>query len=120
MGQTSQSTAKCWISIGFNIFVGFEVCFIIIYLQTFFFSYNFPLIKQGRKHDIGEKDIYKVLPDYEAERLGNKLEKSWKNSKEKSKKASITKCLVRCFGWTYLFYSLVQLTLGTCFLLVTL
>ncbi|XP_050302533.1 ATP-binding cassette sub-family C member 4-like [Anthonomus grandis grandis] len=89
----------------------------IFSIITFF--YNYRILKQGKKQDLQEKDIYNVIPEFDAERLGNKLETKWRQERKKKSKASIIKCLISCFGWTYVMYTLVQLLFGTVILLLT-
>ncbi|CAG9768733.1 unnamed protein product [Ceutorhynchus assimilis] len=89
----------------------------IFSLATFF--YNYGILKKGKKKDIEEKDIFRVLPQFEAESLGDKLEYKWKQEKKRSKNASIATCLTKCFGWTYLCYAVVQLTFSTAVILLT-
>ncbi|XP_066258502.1 ATP-binding cassette sub-family C member 4-like [Euwallacea similis] len=89
----------------------------IFSIGTFF--YNFALLKQGRKKDIEEDDIYRVMPEYQAEALGDKLQACWNQRKKADKNASIKSCLIRCFGWRYLFYFFLQLCCGTIVLLIS-
>lgn len=82
-------------------------------IEVFQFSYNLGLLKQGRKAEIEEKDIYAVIPEYGAERLGDQLEDLWRQQKKHSKNPSVIKCLVSCFGWSYFSLSVAQLLLTT-------
>lgn len=61
-----------------------------------------------------EKDVYKVLPEFEANTLGNTLEAQWNfDSKNNTK---LWKTLLKCFGRTYMTYTAIQLVVGTIFL----
>ncbi|XP_066143470.1 ATP-binding cassette sub-family C member 4-like [Euwallacea fornicatus] len=89
----------------------------IFSISTFF--YNFALLKQGKNKDIEEDDIYRVIPEYQADALGDKLQACWNQRKKADKNPSIKSCLIRCFGWPYLLYFFLQLFCGTIILVVS-
>ncbi|KAL1513293.1 hypothetical protein ABEB36_002717 [Hypothenemus hampei] len=89
----------------------------IFSIITFF--YSIPLLKKGKKKDIEEKDIYRVIPEFQAQALGDKLESNWRQEKKNNKNASIIKCLVKTFGLTYLLFAIVQLICSTAIILFT-
>ncbi|XP_076256820.1 ATP-binding cassette sub-family C member 4-like [Rhynchophorus ferrugineus] len=81
-------------------------------LSVITFFYNLPILKQGRKNDIEEHDLYKVLPDLSAETLGDKFEKQWEADKKKNAKPSLWRCCWKSFGVLYCFYGFLQLIFG--------
>ncbi|KAH1004933.1 ATP-binding cassette sub-family C member 4 [Dendroctonus ponderosae] len=108
-----------------------------------FFCFTAPILRIGRRRDLQEKDVYRVLPKFESENLGNRLEKTWSDSREKQRKqpereanqngtkanlatknqleisnVSIVSCLVRTFGWYYFGLGVLQLAMKTAVILL--
>ncbi|CAG9768732.1 unnamed protein product [Ceutorhynchus assimilis] len=81
------------------------------FLSVITFFYNYQTLKKGRKQKLEENDIFKVLPEFEAEKLGDKLEKQWKKDTENNKK--LWRTLMESFGSTYCLYSISQLFVAT-------
>lgn len=76
------------------------------------FSFTFEIFKKGIKRDLEEDDIYKIIKDYKAEKLGDFLEQEW--DKEKIKKnPSILKVMFRLFGKRYFAYGFMQVIMKT-------
>ncbi|XP_066258685.1 ATP-binding cassette sub-family C member 4-like isoform X2 [Euwallacea similis] len=64
------------------------------------FFYNYEILKKGKKRDLEPSDLYKVVPEFQAEVVGNRLEEQWKLDKKTGKK--LWRTLVTCFGFRYL------------------
>ncbi|XP_060516805.1 ATP-binding cassette sub-family C member 4-like [Cylas formicarius] len=88
------------------------------FLSIITFCFTFPILRKGWKKDISEADIYKVLPKYKSEDLGDKLESQWVKDTKIKQKPSITKCLVKCYIKYYMFLGVVQLCMKTAFVLL--
>ncbi|RZC33809.1 ABC membrane domain containing protein, partial [Asbolus verrucosus] len=63
---------------------------------------------QALKRDLREDDLYEVLPSYNSQTLGDKLEKMW-NMQQFKNNSSILLLLWNSFGWDYIFISLTQI-----------
>lgn len=91
-------------------------------------SFTAPILKKGKQRDLQEKDVYKILPKFESENLGDGLEAIWNgasNAKTKSAKpvkrpliptlntpeVSVFRCLVKKFGWYYCGLGCAQLVM---------
>ncbi|KAL1513296.1 hypothetical protein ABEB36_002720 [Hypothenemus hampei] len=81
------------------------------YLSIITFFYNYKLLKKGQKKNLEQSDIYNVLPKFKAETLGDKLENQWNRSRKS--RTQLWKLLIKSFGLTYLFYTIIQLFFGT-------
>ncbi|XP_066143472.1 probable multidrug resistance-associated protein lethal(2)03659 isoform X2 [Euwallacea fornicatus] len=79
------------------------------------FFYNYEILKKGKRRDLEASDLYEVVPEFQAEVLGGRLEEQWKVDKKTGKK--LWRTLLTCFGFRYLVYALLQLILGTSFIL---
>ncbi|XP_023235791.1 multidrug resistance-associated protein 4-like isoform X1 [Centruroides sculpturatus] len=80
-----------------------------------FFCWVFPLINEGRKRVLTEKDLFEISKYYSSEYLGDLLQKEWNKELQKGN-SSILKALLRFVGWKYLIImllSIIQATLLT-------
>ncbi|XP_050308414.1 ATP-binding cassette sub-family C member 4-like [Anthonomus grandis grandis] len=100
-----------------------------------FFCFVAPLYKHANQRELQERDIYQIIPKFQSERLGDKLEKRWSRNKKKTQQdinkkstvkqengigkvdlskpktnnISITACLIREFGGMYICLGFIQL-----------
>ncbi|CAG9769767.1 unnamed protein product [Ceutorhynchus assimilis] len=74
-------------------------------------GYTLPTFFQGFKRDLEESDLTETLTEHKSARLGNEIEKYWKDEEtraaKKNRKPSLGRVLVRSFGWEFMFYGLV-------------
>lgn len=75
-------------------------------------SFTYDTFKKGTKRDLEEKDIYEVMNNYKAKKLGDLLEKEWEKEK-KNKAPSVLKLVLRPFGLTFLRYGVMQMLMKT-------
>ncbi|XP_066143247.1 ATP-binding cassette sub-family C member 4-like [Euwallacea fornicatus] len=108
-----------------------------------FFYFTAPILKKSRTRDLQEKDVYKVLPKFESEKLGTELETIWnrklsavaplpdesvecpltpygtKGHKiDNSAEVSILYCLIRKFGLYYFGLGVMQLVVKSTVILL--
>lgn len=76
-------------------------------------SFTYKIFKKGIKKELNEEDVYEILKDYRAKRMGDKLEKEWKRELKRSKDPSVFRMMIRCFGKTYIMYGFLQLIMKT-------
>ncbi|XP_076254801.1 putative multidrug resistance-associated protein lethal(2)03659 isoform X1 [Rhynchophorus ferrugineus] len=74
------------------------------------FAFNWATLKKGKKQSgLTEDDIYRVLPTFKAETLGDKLQSEWNKIEQTTVYPKLWRVLLSCFGFTYLSYVLIQL-----------
>ncbi|XP_066258501.1 ATP-binding cassette sub-family C member 4-like [Euwallacea similis] len=110
-----------------------------------FFYFTVPILKKSCERDLQEKDVYKVLPKFESEKLGTELETIWnrklnavvplndesveylltsKGSKSRRLgtservEVSILRCLIRKFGLYYFGLGVMQLIMKSIVILL--
>lgn len=75
------------------------------------FCYTIPTFIQGFKRDLEESDLTETLSEHKSSRLGNKMERYWKNEEERAAKAktnpSLQRVLFKVFGLEFMFYGIV-------------
>lgn len=80
-------------------------------INLIFSSYTIPTFIQGFKRDLEESDLTETLSEHKSNRLGNKMEKCWKDEEVRATKAktkpSLQRVLFKVFGWEFMFYGLV-------------
>ncbi|KAK4879943.1 hypothetical protein RN001_008089 [Aquatica leii] len=66
-------------------------------LSIVFYRFVFDTLRTGARRDLNVDDIYKVLDNFQSEKLCKRLEKEWKRELKK-KNPSILKAFLRMFG----------------------
>lgn len=83
------------------------------YIINLIFSFTYKIFKKGIKKELNEEDVYEMLKDYRAKKLGDKLEKEWNKELKRSQDPSVFRMMMRCFGKTYIMYGFLQLIMKT-------
>ncbi|XP_017777157.1 PREDICTED: probable multidrug resistance-associated protein lethal(2)03659 [Nicrophorus vespilloides] len=73
---------------------------------TFLFTYD--IFKKSSKRELIETDVYNVLNDYRASKLGDDLEREWEIEKKKPH-TSLTKTMFRVYGKSWMMYGFTNL-----------
>lgn len=80
-------------------------------LSSATFFYTIPTFIKGFKKELDESDLTETLSEHKSSKLGNKIEKCWKDEEQRAAKAnsvpSLKRVLFRMFGWEFMFYGLV-------------
>ncbi|KAF5303204.1 hypothetical protein FQA39_LY10117 [Lamprigera yunnana] len=71
------------------------------------FLFTLPIFRNGFKKDLEENDIYEILPDFCAHKLGNQFETLWIQQQEKSK-SKLLYCLFKILGLRYLTIGIIH------------
>lgn len=77
------------------------------------FSFTYNIFKKGIRKELNEEDVYEMLKDYRAKKLGDKLEREWDKEVKRNKDPSVFRMMLRCFGKTYVMYGFLQLIMKT-------
>lgn len=82
-----------------------------------FYLFTFDVFRKTAKRELQEDDVYTVLTDYKASRLGDQLEKAWDYQRKKPK-ISLTSTLFSVYGREYMTYGFMNLFIKT-FLMIS-
>ncbi|KAF5303203.1 hypothetical protein FQA39_LY10116 [Lamprigera yunnana] len=70
-------------------------------IQKITFLFTLPILRKGFKKELEEHDLYDIMPDFCAHKLGNQFEALWIQVQEKSK-SKVVYCLFKIFGFSVL------------------
>jgi hypothetical protein len=59
------------------------------------------------KNHFTEEELYPNLAEHSSEKLGNELEKNWKEEESSGKRPSLSRALFRMFGAKFMVYGVV-------------
>ncbi|KAF5303207.1 hypothetical protein FQA39_LY10120 [Lamprigera yunnana] len=83
-------------------------------IEKITFLFTLPILRKGFKKELEENDIYEIMPDFCANKLGNQFEALWIQVQEKSK-SKLVYCLFKIFGFRYviigIFYAVAKIIL---------
>ncbi|XP_061571906.1 ATP-binding cassette sub-family C member 4-like [Cololabis saira] len=75
------------------------------FVSRIFLCWLTPLLHLGRKQHLDENDMYRVLPEYLSETLGEELQRRWdlevKGAAKELQNPSLTRVLIQCYGRSY-------------------
>ncbi|XP_060519010.1 probable multidrug resistance-associated protein lethal(2)03659 isoform X2 [Cylas formicarius] len=75
------------------------------------FCYTIPTFIRGFKRDLEEQDLTETLSEHKSARLGNEIERCWREEEQRALKSnrspSLNRVLIRVFGLEFLFYGIV-------------
>lgn len=73
--------------------------------------YTLPTFIQGYKRDLEITDLHETLTEHKSARLGDKIEKAWREEEDRALKAnrkpSLRRVLIRQFGPEFMVYGIV-------------
>ena len=72
------------------------------------FHWMQPMMSLGSKKFLGEEDMWSLPPDEDAEALGKKFSKHWKNTRTKDGKAMFWTVLAKSYGGPFLFAAFLK------------
>ncbi|KAF5303202.1 hypothetical protein FQA39_LY10115 [Lamprigera yunnana] len=70
-------------------------------------KFTLPILRKGFKKELEENDIYEIMPDFCAHKLGNQFEALWNQEQEKSK-SKLLYCFFKIFGIRYLAIGIIH------------
>ncbi|KAJ3652317.1 hypothetical protein Zmor_018295 [Zophobas morio] len=76
-------------------------------LFHFLFCWELPVVIKGWKRDLSEDDMYDPLRETDSKRLGDKLEKLWKDEEMLRKNPSLARAIMTQFGLEFLLYGFI-------------
>lgn len=70
----------------------------------YLYSFALPILFKGRKKKLEPNDLYDVLTEHKAEKLGEKLYRTWEadfkaQDQKGAKKPSMLRVVLKVFGW---------------------
>ncbi|KAK9870543.1 hypothetical protein WA026_008105 [Henosepilachna vigintioctopunctata] len=86
------------------------------FLSLLTFSYLLGFLRNSKRKEIEEHDLFNVMDTFQSKKLGDDLEKQWKLQKAKKDKATIIYALFKCYGLYLLGLLLSQATAKVIFL----
>ncbi|KAF5303208.1 hypothetical protein FQA39_LY10121 [Lamprigera yunnana] len=76
-------------------------------LEKITLLFTLPILRKGFKKELEENDIYEIMPDFSADKLGNQFEALWIQEQEKSK-SKLVSCFFKIFGLRYLVIGIIH------------
>ncbi|XP_017858861.1 PREDICTED: probable multidrug resistance-associated protein lethal(2)03659 isoform X2 [Drosophila arizonae] len=81
-------------------------------LSAVMFCFALPILFKGRKKKLESNDLYDVLSEHKAEKLGEKLYRTWEadfkaQSQKGAKKPSMLRVVLKVFGWELIISGIV-------------
>jgi hypothetical protein len=70
-------------------------------------SWQVRLLIKKRKKKFTEEDVVRPAKEHESKRLGDKIENLWNSEENSSKIPSLTRVLVKMFGFRMILYGMV-------------
>ncbi|KAL7740942.1 hypothetical protein ACLKA6_014097 [Drosophila palustris] len=74
-------------------------------ISALMFCFALPILFKGRKTTLGPNDLYDVLSEHKAEKLGEKLFEAWQDESKKkdlkggNPKNGMLRVILKVFGW---------------------
>lgn len=68
-----------------------------------------PIFRYSYKYGFKEENLYDPLDEDKSGKLGEKLERIWKQEHRKHKKAALHIAMFRMFGLEFMFYGVIKL-----------
>lgn len=68
-----------------------------------------PIFRSSYKHGLKEDDLFDPLDEHKSNKLGEQLEKFWRQEHRKHRKAALHIALFRMFGWQFAFLGIIKL-----------
>lgn len=80
----------------------------------------FPIFKRAYTKQLTEDDLFGPLKEHKSSHIGAKLEGIWKEEYRIHKTTSLVRALIRLFGWPFLIFSILKLSLEILYVYVAL